>query len=89
MTRLNAAAKAVLQARGISHAEWARRNFTDGRWHGDACGCTDDRCIGYHHDDPDDCGCLPVLLARAERDRTYARAVATAPVRGVDLDRLP
>jgi hypothetical protein len=32
-------------------------------WHGDACGCTDDRCIGFHHDPDEPCGCLPVLLA--------------------------
>ncbi len=67
MTALNATAKAALKDHGISQAEWARRNFGDARWGGDACGCPDDRCIGYHHDGPDDCGCLPVLLARELR----------------------
>ena len=63
MTALNGAAKATLRAYGVSQAAWARCHFhTTGRWHGDACGCPDDRCIGYHHDGPDDCGCLPALL---------------------------
>lgn len=35
-----------------------------GEWHGDACGCPDDRCIGYHHDEHEDCRCFPVVLAQ-------------------------
>lgn len=31
-------------------------------WRGDSCGCPDDRCIGFHHDRPDDCHCLPVTV---------------------------
>ncbi len=27
-------------------------------WPGDSCGCTDDRCTGYHHDAGAACGCL-------------------------------
>ncbi|MEV0065405.1 MULTISPECIES: hypothetical protein [unclassified Amycolatopsis] len=62
-TRLNEHAREQLRAAGVSPTEWARRNyFMDGQWHGDACGCPDDRCIGYHHDAEDDCGCLPALL---------------------------
>ena len=36
----------------------------DAGWHGDRCGCPDDRCRdGYHHDGGDDeCGCLPAVL---------------------------
>jgi hypothetical protein len=61
--KLNDTAKAQLRDHGVSQAEWARRHFGDGRWHGDACGCPDDRCAdGYHHDDGEDCGCLPALL---------------------------
>ncbi len=37
--------------------------FSDGKWGGDRCGCRDDRCIGYHHYDETDCGCLEVILA--------------------------
>ena len=61
--RLNSEAREQLRTAGISQAQWARRYFQDGRWHGDACGCPDDRCIGYHHDANDECGCLPALLA--------------------------
>lgn len=61
--RLNADARDQLQRAGISQAAWARQLFADGRWHGDACGCPDDRCIGYHHDECDECGCLRALLA--------------------------
>jgi len=63
VTRLNDAARAALRDAGISQAAWARaQGFADGRWHGDACGCPDDRCIGFHHHG-DECGCLAVLLA--------------------------
>ncbi|RJQ84749.1 helix-turn-helix domain-containing protein [Amycolatopsis panacis] len=63
--RLNHTARAQLEAAGITPAQWARRNhYTNGRWGGDACGCPDDRCIGFHHDRPDNCGCLPALLDR-------------------------
>jgi len=43
----------------------------DGAWGGDKCGCTDDRCIGYHHDATDECQCLPVML-----DQYYLEAFA-------------
>jgi hypothetical protein len=64
MAALNAAAKAALRNANISQAAWARScGFSDGHWYGDACGCPDDRCAGYHHDSyDDDCGCLAVLL---------------------------
>ena len=63
MTALDPAARTALRDCGISVAAWARaQGFTDGRWHGDACGCPDDRCAGYHHDDDADCGCFAVLL---------------------------
>jgi hypothetical protein len=62
-SKLNEDAKAALRDAGVSQAAWARANYsTDGSFLGDACGCPDDRCIGYHHFDAEDCGCLPVLL---------------------------
>jgi hypothetical protein len=77
VTALNAAAKAALRDAGVTQAGWSRHWFpynavpgdasTEiGRpvWLGDKCGCTDDRCIGYHHDEDGDCGCLPVLLGQ-------------------------
>jgi hypothetical protein len=70
MSALNATAKAELRAAGVSQAAWARHCFSvNAKWIGDACGCPDDRCIGYHHDGPDDCGCLPVLLAQLAETR--------------------
>jgi hypothetical protein len=61
--RLNSQAREQLHAAGISEADWARHSyFPDGRWCGDACGCPDERCIGFHHDADDECGCLPALL---------------------------
>lgn len=65
MTKLNDTAKATLRDAGVTQAAWFRANGYDaGSWGGDACGCPDDRCAnGFHHDGPDDCGCLPALLA--------------------------
>ena len=61
--KLNQDAKAALRDAGVSQAAWARANFGDGRWHGDACGCPDGRCAGYHHGEGEECGCLRALLA--------------------------
>ena len=63
--KLNEAAKATLRDAGVPQAAWARAHFSDGRWHGDACGCPDDRCTGYHHDEDSECACLPALLETA------------------------
>lgn len=76
MTALNATAKATLRSYGVSQAALARRYFADGRWHGDACGCPDDRCIGHHHDGPDDCGCLPAVLDEIRAERAAARLLS-------------
>lgn len=76
---LSAAARSVIRGSGITIAAYIRDQMPwsgqDGRtWRGDDCGCTDDRCIGYHHDEQEDCGCLPVLLRdtldRLERSST-------------------
>lgn len=43
--------------------EYIARHFPGAsEWRGDACGCTDDRCIGFHHSATDPCGCLDTLL---------------------------
>ena len=61
--RLNAWATRVLTSAGFTESQWAVENgWSDGIWHGDACGCSDDRCIGHHHYQGEECGCLPVLL---------------------------
>lgn len=62
--KLNEAARTALRDAGVSQAAWARHHgYVDGRWFGDACGCPDDHCIGYHHDEHDECNCLAELLA--------------------------
>lgn len=50
-------------ADGITEIAWARYwGSGDPVWTGDACGCPDDRCIGYHHGADEPCGCLRVLV---------------------------
>jgi len=61
--KLSEGVKAKLREAGVSQAAWARANWqNDGRWRGDACGCPDDRCIGHHHGDGEECRCFPGLL---------------------------
>ena len=84
MSALSPAAIAELDAAGITPAQWIayggwreRVSEPDGstrwvpaaEWHGDVCGCKDDRCVGYHHDENEECGCLPVLIEERERGR--------------------
>jgi hypothetical protein len=64
--RLDRSVIADLRLSGISQAAWARRfGQADGVWHGDTCGCFDDRCIGFHHDADQECRCFAELLAEA------------------------
>jgi hypothetical protein len=63
MTTLNETARETLREYGVTVAEWCRRNHMGDRWFGDACGCPDDRCIGFHHVGSDDCQCLTALLS--------------------------
>lgn len=65
ITRLNAAARATLRANGIGLTAWYRYHFGTNKWHGDACGCPNDRCIGYHHAANEECGCLPRIIENA------------------------
>ena len=53
-----------LTGTGVTVAEYIHRynGAAATEWHGDACGCLDDRCIGYHHDAGARCGCLDVQL---------------------------
>jgi hypothetical protein len=63
--RLSKQARSTIKASGITIAAYTRHWFADGKWYGDRCGCPDDRCIGFHHADEGDCGCLPVTLDEA------------------------
>ncbi len=84
MTKLNSEARRVLADTGITVRDWItyggwltdvtdqagnRMWIPETEWRGDECGCTDDRCIGYHHDEHKECGCLPALI----QERTKAR----------------
>lgn len=74
--KLNETAKAQIRGAGFTLAEFARINgYTDGKWHGDVCGCTDTgRCAnGFHHMGTDDCGCLRVLIDQAVKWRQANR----------------
>lgn len=87
MAKLNAAARELLRDHGISARKWAQIQFDGDTWYGDACGCTDDRCIGYHHDAADECQCLPALLQNYYKDQAAAeegRNVWTAHQRALE-----
>lgn len=78
MADLNAAARAAIREAGLTVAEFAKmQGYQDGKWHGDACGCTDTgRCMnGFHHYPDDECGCLRVMID----DAVAWRAAASEP----------
>lgn len=79
--KLNETARAALRAADVTPAEWSAYHRMGKTWTGDACGCPDDRCIGSHHERPDDCGCLPVLLE--EKWREDAADIARAESLGI------
>lgn len=54
---LNHDARQVLDDRDLTEAGWLA--LYPGA---DRCGCPDSRCIGHHHDEADECGCLPAVL---------------------------
>ena len=83
MPKLTPAARSTIKGYfpGVTIAGYVRHTFPDGVWGGDECGCTDDRCIGYHHDETDECGCLPVCVERYYLE-AVARVVYIATVTG-------
>lgn len=60
--KLNRYALTTLAENGVRPVDYITHYCPDGQWEGDACGCVDDRCIGYHHDNERDCGCIEVLI---------------------------
>lgn len=66
-----------LRDRGIAHLEWLDyHGSTDGLWHGDRCGCPDDRCIDHHHDVDEPCGCVQALADELTGTASGLRPVA-------------
>jgi hypothetical protein len=63
MSTLSADARLTIRNSSISIAAYMRYWAGDGRWGGDRCGCPDDRCIGFHHEAGEECGCLPACIA--------------------------
>lgn len=59
----------------VTIAGYTRHYFGDQGWRGDRCGCVDDRCIGYHHEERDDCQCLPALLDDYVKELRDAEAI--------------
>lgn len=102
MTKLNSEARRVLADAGITVRDWItyggwltdvtdeagnREWIPETEWRGDECGCTDDRCIGHHHDENEECGCLPALIEehrKQERASVAGRAVWAAHLRAAD-----
>lgn len=77
MPALSHQARGAIKDGGVTIAGYIRYwsgglGLDDGKWYGDSCGCPDDRCIGFHHNGPHDCGCLAVTL------REYVQSVRTA-----------
>ena len=64
-SRFTPAARTTLSLAGFTTRSWAilQGSPSATEWRGDACGCTDDRCIGHHHDESEACLCLPALIA--------------------------
>lgn len=68
MTTISKNARETLRSHGITAAAYVRHFYPAGVWGGDSCGCTDDRCIGYHHDANEDCGCVEVFALQLVSD---------------------
>ena len=64
---LSRAARATIAAEGITVRQYVDHHAGQdvSRWPGDQCGCTDDRCDGYHHMAGEPCPCVEVLSRNA------------------------
>lgn len=58
----------------VTIAGYTRRWFGDRPWGGDSCGCVDDRCIGHHHEEHEECHCLEAWLDQWVREQEAALA---------------
>jgi len=67
MATLTPIARQQIKDSGLTIAGYIRHWSSGSKWRGDACGCPDDRCIGFHHDEREECGCLPVTIAEVQR----------------------
>lgn len=64
---------------GLTRAEFVRYSSSDGVWYGDRCGCFDDRCAGYHHEEGERCHCLQPCIDQVLEAIDRARRIAASP----------
>lgn len=70
MTALRRSVLDQLKLAGVTRRAYVDHFFGAGnQWGGDRCGCVDDRCIGFHHDETQACHCFPVWLDELLNDR--------------------
>lgn len=62
LVTLIAQARETLKYAGIKPAQWIKVHGNKVTWTGDRCGCPDDRCFGFHHDELYECECLPAMI---------------------------
>lgn len=57
----------LIRESGLTVAEYQEHCGYDSAdvWPGDKCGCPDDRCIGHHHGELEECGCVEMLIEEA------------------------
>ncbi len=77
---LTRAARETIKASGLTIRAFILENQGDENWHGDDCGCTDDRCIGFHHEEHEECGCLPVLIEETKKQMSRRALLENADV---------
>jgi len=64
-TKITQAVRNDLKGAGLSLVRYSRLTTGAAAWSGDVCGCPDDRCVGHHHEEWEECGCFRTLLADA------------------------
>lgn len=69
---LSRQARQIIRAHGYTPAQYAEAHYPRGSWGGDTCGCSDDRCRGFHHEPDEECLCLSVQLDELDQWRRAA-----------------
>lgn len=64
---------------GLTRAQFVGFASSDGIWYGDRCGCFDDRCAGYHHNEDERCYCLQPCIDQALEGLERVRRIAASP----------
>ena len=64
---------------GLTRASYVAFASPDGVWYGDRCGCFDDRCAGFHHNEGEFCNCLQSCIDQVLEGLERARLIAASP----------